>query len=335
MTIPYDGFLLATFGGPERPEDVRPFLEAVARHKSLPAGRVEEAAQKYDFLGGVSPINSQSRALLAALVEQLHGRGLELAIYWGNLYAQPLLDDAVRQMAEDGVRRALVFVPAAFGSYQGCRAYRDDLARCRQELGAQAPEFDKLRLFYNHPGFVEAAAERVRAAAQQVPADRRAFARLVFTAHSLPRTAAERCPYESQLREACRLVADRAGWEQWDLAYQSQPITVRQAWLEPEIGTHLSELARAGRVRDVMLMPIGFVCEHVEVVYDLDVEVGALCEHLGLGMARVATIGCHPRFVEMIVELAAERIDPACARQALGEHGPWPDECPADCCRPK
>lgn len=335
MPLPYDGLLLATFGGPERPEDVMPFLEEVARRKGLPTSRVEEAARKYDYLGGVSPLNSQSRALLAALAEQLRACGLALALYWGNLFAQPSLDDAVQQMAEDGVRRALVFVPVAFGSYQGCRAYRDDLERCRQQLGAQAPALEKLRLFYNHPGFVEAAADRLRAAAEQLPVGRRGGARLVFTAHSLPRVAAQRSPYENQLRESCGLVAAQAGWEEWDLAYQSSPPGVGQEWLGPEIGAHLIGLARAGRTRDVILMPIGFVCENMEVIYDLDVEVAALCEQLGLGLARVPTIGCHPRFVEMIVELARERIDPAQQRRALGTHGPWPDQCPADCCRPR
>jgi len=335
VAAPFDALLLATFGGPERPEDVRPFLERLAGHKGIPPGRLDDAASKYEQLGGVSPINSESRALLCAMVEALRSEGLDLALYWGNLYAHPLLDDAVEQMAEDGVRRALVFVPSAFASYQGCRAYREYLDGCRQAVGTQAPEFEKLRLFYNHPGFVEAAADRLRGTLEQLGADRRAAARLVFTAHSLPRLAAERCPYESQLREACRLVAERAGCEQWDLAYQSRPAMARQEWLEPEIGAHLIELARTGQADGVVLMPIGFVCEHMEVVYDLDVELGALCEHLGLEMVRVPTIGCHPRFVEMIAELAAERVEPGRERRALGEHGPWPDECPADCCGAK
>jgi len=158
---------------------------------------------------------------------------------------------------------------------------------------------------------------------------------VVFTAHSLPLRVAEQCPYENQLREACTLVARHAGLEQWDLAFQSRPTVARGEWLEPEIGAHLIQLARSGGTSDVVLMPLGFVCEHMEVVYDLDVEVAGLCEYLGLNMVRTPTVGCHPRFVEMIVELVAERLDPTRKRRAIGTQPPWPDQCPAHCCAAK
>jgi ferrochelatase len=330
-----------------------------------------EVAQRYELFGGQSPINTQNRALLTALVGELNVHGLPLPVYWGNRNWHPLLADTVRQMTEDGVRHALAFVTSAFGSYPSCRQYLEDIERARQEVGPAAPAIDKLRLCYNHPGFIEAMAERLSAAMRQVPAERRAAAKLIYTAHSIPAAMAEHSPYERQLREACRLVTERViekaeggkgkGDERrgqgedeplaalqdtvaetprsvparWQLVFQSRSGPPSQAWLEPDIRDRLRELSAAGAVRDVVIAPIGFLAENIEIIYDLDVEVADLCDELGINMVRAAVVGSHPRFVRMIRELIGERLDPSADRLALGADGPWPDGCPADCCRPE
>jgi len=332
MTAPYDALLVVSFGGPEKPEDVLPFLENVLRGKSVPRERMLEVAEHYDLFGGVSPLNAQNRALIVALVAELNAQGPPLPVYWGNRNWHPLLTDTVRQMIEDGVRRALAFVTSAFGSYSGCRQYREDIERARQEVGAEAPSIDKLRLFFNHPGFVEPMAERVAAALEEVPAERHDAAQLLFTAHSIPRAMADRSPYEAQLREACRLVAERVGRSTWQLVYQSRSGPPSQPWLGPDVKDFLREQAGAGSLQDVVVAPIGFLSEHMEVIYDLDLEVGDLCEELGINLVRAGVVGNHPRFVSMIRELVLERFDPQTPRLALGTLGPSPDLCPPECC---
>jgi protoporphyrin/coproporphyrin ferrochelatase len=330
-SLPYDALLLVSFGGPEEPADVVPFLENVTRGRNVPRNRLLEVAQHYQQFGGRSPLNEINRRLVAAVGAELRQAGLSLPVYWGNRNWHPLLTDTVRQMAADGVQRALAFVTSAFGSYSGCRQYLEDIQRARDEVGPAAPAIDKLRLFYNHPGFIEAMADRVRSAAARLPAGQRAA--LVYTAHSIPVAMAERSPYESQLREACRLVSEHVGWPEWTLAYQSRSGPPGQPWLEPDIGDHLSAAAQGG-ASHVVVVPIGFLAEHVEVLYDLDVVARDVCRRCGLEMIRAEPVGVHPRFVTMIRELVAERIDAPAERLALGSLGPAPDVCPADCCRP-
>jgi protoporphyrin/coproporphyrin ferrochelatase len=330
---PYDALLLVSFGGPEKPEDVWPFLENVARGRPIPEERLREVAEHYELFGGSSPINSQNRALLTAIVAELNAHGSQLAVYWGNRNWHPLLADTLREMAEDGVRHALAFVTSAFGSYSSCRQYLEDIEHAREAAGPQAPAVDKLRLFYNHPGFIYCVADRVRAALDSLPEPRRAAAAIVYTAHSLPLAMAERCAYVAQLREACGLVSEQVGRADWSLAYQSRSGPPQQPWLEPDIGDYLLDRHRRGGLADVVLVPIGFLSEHMEVVYDLDVEVAALCETLGVNFVRAAVVGTHPRLVRMIRELVEERFDPDVPRPAMGTQGPWPDRCPADCCR--
>jgi len=328
----FDAFLILSFGGPEGTAEVEPFLNNVVRGKEVPPERLAEVAKHYDHFGGVSPINAQIRALLAALIAELNANGPPLAAYWGNRHWHPMLEDAIGQMAEDGIGRAMAFCTSAFGSYPGCRQYREDIDRARAAVGAAAPRIDKLRLFYNHPGFVEPVAARLEEALATLPPDRRGATATVFTAHSLPAAMAASSPYEGQLREACRLVAERAGLGKWHLAYQSRSGPPSQPWLEPNLGDLLQTLAAANGVEHVCLVPIGFVSDHMEVVYDLDIEAAGLCEELGLGMVRASTVGCHPRFVRMIRELALERLDPPGPRLALGGQGPAADECPPSCC---
>ncbi|MHB8903234.1 MAG: ferrochelatase [Thermoguttaceae bacterium] len=332
MPVPYDAVIVVSFGGPEGMEDVVPFLENVVRGKRVPRERILEVAEHYYLFDGVSPINAQNRALLAALVSELRGHGIELPVYWGNRNWHPLLVDAVGQMAEDGVGRALAFVTSAFGSYSGCRQNLEDIERAREEVGKNAPVIDKLRLFHNHPGFIEPMAERVAGALGRIEEGSRGAARLVFTAHSLPETMSAGCDYVSQLREACSLVSDRVGRAEWDLVYQSRSGPASQAWLGPDVGDHLRELGKGG-CRDVVLVPIGFVSEHMEVVYDLDVEAAEICDEVGIRLVRVPVVGCHPRFVSMIRELIEERLSESPSRAWLGALGPWPDACPDGCCR--
>jgi len=334
----YDALLLVSYGGPERLDDVMPFLENVVRGKNVPRQRLLRVAEHYAKFDGVSPINAENRALLAALLGELNTHGPALPVYWANRYWHPMLADTLRQMAEDGVRRALAFATSAFGSPPGCRAYREAIDAAREELGPNAPVVDKLRTFHNHPGFIEPMAERVEAALEKIPESRRPAARIVFTAHSIPVTMARCCPYERQLNESCRLVAERLGlddWQldDWQLVYQSRSGPPSQPWLEPDINDHLRTLGDK-EIDDVVIVPIGFIQEHMEIVYDLNVEAAARCDELGLNMVRSDVVGCHPRFVRMIRELINERLEANPIRLALGPDGPAPDQCPPTCCQP-
>jgi len=348
----YDALLVVSFGGPERLEDVQPFLENVTRGKNIPPERLLEVEKHYELFDGRSPLNDQLRAMLTNLLAELNAHGPRMAVYWGNRFWHPLLTDVVAQMAEDGISRALAFVTSAFGSYPGCRAYLEDIELARKNVGPSAPHIDKLRLFYNHPQFIAAWAERTVAALRELPPEESQPARVVFTAHSLPISLARSSPYERQLRESCRLVWERvlqtaqtvnfpdvsacrddihAFVTGWDLAYQSRSGPRDQAWLEPDVAECLRRLHAEG-VGNVVIVPIGFLVESMEIVYDLDIAVSRICESMGLNMVRAATIGTHPRLTKLIRALALERLDPTAERSALGQDGPWPDCCPADCC---
>jgi ferrochelatase len=328
----YDAILITSFGGPESPEDVMPFLENVLRGKNVPRERMLEVAEHYYHLGGKSPINDQNRELIAALEEELAMQGPRLPVYWGNRNWHPMLADTLRKMKADGVRRALAFVTSAYSSYSSCRQYREDIARAQETVGESAPVIDKIRVFHNHPGFVEAAADRLRESLGAIPQDRRDAAHLIYTAHSIPRAMASGCDYEKQLRETCRLVAERLGRKEWKLVYQSRSGPSSQPWLEPGILDYLREIKARGGSADVVISPIGFVSDHMEILFDLDTEAAELCGSLGLHMVRAKTVGTHPRFIGMIRELIGERMDDSHERVALGVLGPRPDICPADCC---
>ena len=328
---PYDAILLVAFGGPEQPSDVIPFLENVLRGRNVPRERLLAVAEHYFHFGGKSPINSQMRELMAALEAELAARGPHLPVYWGNRNWRPWLADTLRQMRDAGVRRAAAFVMSAFSSYSGCRQYLEDLERARAEVGGGAPEIDKLRVFYNHPGFIEPMTERVREAFAEVPEKRRSHAVLVYTAHSIPLAMAANSRYEAQLQDACRLVSERLGRNDWRLVYQSRSGPPSQPWLEPDIGDYLREVAATG-ARDVVCAPIGFISDHMEVVYDLDTEARTLCGKLGLDLVRTGTVGNHPTFVSMIRELVLERMGDLPPRW-LGDRGPSHDVCEPDCCR--
>ncbi|HYY43029.1 MAG TPA: ferrochelatase, partial [Pyrinomonadaceae bacterium] len=296
-----------------------------------PAERMTEVAHHYELFGGVSPINEQNRKLIAALERELAQKGPSLPVYWGNRNWHPLLTDTLRQMRADGRQRALAFVTSAYSSYSGCRQYRENIEQARAEVGDGAPQVEKLRAFYNHPGFIAPNIEHVRAALAQVPEARRAATQLAFTAHSIPRAMADGCAYEAQLLETCRLVAEGAGHTRWRLVFQSRSGPPTQAWLEPDICDYLRELKTAGTT-DVVVAPVGFISDHMEVLYDLDTEARQLAAELGLNLIRAATVGTHPTFIGMIRELILERIEPHTERRALGTRGVVPDVCPTDCC---
>ncbi|MGD1106060.1 MAG: ferrochelatase [Terracidiphilus sp.] len=328
----YDAILVASFGGPESPEDVMPFLENVLRGKNVPPERMLEVAEHYYHFSGKSPINDQNRQLIAALKAELAQHGPRLPIYWGNRNWDPMFADTLQKMTADGVRLALAFVTSAYSSYSGCRQYREDIARAQEIAGEGAPTVDKIRAFYNHPGFVEAVADRVKESLELISQDRREAAHLIYTAHSIPTAMALGCDYEKQLRETSRLVAEKLGREEWRLVYQSRSGPASQPWLGPDILDCLREIRTRGGSSDVVIAPVGFVSDHMEILFDLDTQARELCAELGLRMVRAKTAGTHPRFIRMIRELICERIDDNYTRLALGALGPRPDICPSDCC---
>jgi len=328
----YNALLVVSFGGPERREDVMPFLENVTAGRNVPRERLLEVAEHYYHFGGKSPINDQNRALIAALEQLLAERGPRLPVYWGNRNWHPFLADTLRRMRDDGVKRALAFVTSAFSSYSGCRQYLEDIARARAEAGPDAPEVDKIRSFFNHTGFIETMIERVEEAIEEFPPEARSAVRIVFTAHSIPVSMAQTSRYVEQLEEACRLVAAGIGREAARLVYQSRSGPPSQPWLEPDILDCLHEMHERREVSGVVIAPIGFISDHMEVLYDLDTEARELCEKLGLEMVRARTAGTHPRFLNMIRELILERMDENAPRKSLGTLGPAPDVCPPGCC---
>jgi ferrochelatase len=325
----FDAVLVVAFGGPEGMDDVMPFLENVTRGRNVPRERLEEVAHHYARFGGISPINAQNRALIAALGPELDAHGVDLPIYLGNRNWHPFLADTLRQMRDDGVECALAFFTTGFSSYSSCRQYCENIADAQAEVGPDAPEVMRTRAFFNHPGFVEANAGHVAAALEAVGPG----AHVLFTAHSIPSAMASRSRYEVQLAEAARLVAERVGGLEHELAYQSRSGPPQASWLEPDVCDRIRALAEAG-AQDVVVSPIGFVSDHMEVLFDLDIEARQTAEEAGIGFARAQTAGTHPAFVSMIRELIQERLDVDVPRRALGRYGASHDICMAGCCLP-
>ncbi len=327
----YDAVLVISFGGPEGKDEVMPFLENVLRGKNVPEKRMKEVAHHYDLFGGVSPINGQNRRLISALKEELHKHDIDLPVYWGNRNWHPMLADTLRKMKDAGVKRAIAFVTSAYGSYSGCRQYLDDIERARAQVGEGAPEIDKLRLFYNHPKFIESNVAHLNESLKCIPEERRNSAHVAFTAHSIPSSMAESCDYETQLLETSRLVALACGVADWNLAYQSRSGPANQEWLEPDIQDHLRDVAHR-KIKDVIVLPIGFVSDHMEVIYDLDTEAASAAGKVGINFERSLTAGTHPAFISMIRELIEERLLEKEERPCQGDRGPSPDVCRPDCC---
>jgi ferrochelatase len=331
-----DALLIVSFGGPEGPDDVVPFLENVTRGRGIPRERLVEVGAHYAHFGGVSPINALNRALVDQVGAELDRRGEQIPVLWGNRNWDPYLADGLRQARDLGVTRVFAFLTSAYSSYSGCRQYRENLHDALGVVLAESPgwqpEVHKLRTYFNHPGFLEPVVDATRAALAGLPEG----SRLVFTTHSIPTADAERCDYVAQHRDAAEVVAaelGRAG--DWDLVFQSRSGAPHIPWLEPDIGDHLTSLAAAG-VPGAVMVPIGFVSDHMEVIWDLDTVAAETAAEVGLPVARAATPGTDPRFVAMIADLLAEQRAAAdggpVARSALGSLGARAVPCAAGCC---
>ncbi|EFQ84187.1 ferrochelatase [Aeromicrobium marinum DSM 15272] len=331
---PLDALLIVSFGGPEAPEDVVPFLENVTRGKNIPRERLEEVGEHYFGFGGRSPINDLNRALITAVEADLAAHGIDLPVYWGNRNWDPYLADTLQQMADDGVTDAACFVTSAYSSYSGCRQYREDLFEAVQD---HPVTLHRLRHYFNHPGFVGPFVEATRAALAEAPQD----TRLVFVTHSIPESMNEASggpgarAYETQHQEVARLVAESVGADRHDLVYCSRSGPPQVPWLEPDVNDRLETLAAEG-VTSVAVVPIGFISDHMEVVYDLDTEARATADRLGLRFVRVATPDDAPAFVAMVRELVEERAaqlrgeDPE--RATVGDLGVSSTACSTTCC---
>lgn len=297
----YDAVLVVGFGGPEKEEDVMPFLENVTRGRGVPRERLLGVAEHYYHFEGKSPINEHARELVAALRAQV-----PLPVYWGNRNWHPLLPDTVRQMRDDGVQRAVAIATSAFSSYSACRQYLENITDARVAVGEGAPVIEKVPPYWHHPGFLDAMVDRVRDVLTSE-------SELVFTAHSIPAAMALTSRYEAELREASRLIAERLGHPHWTLAWQSRSGPPAQPWLEPDINDYLR--ARPDVKVPVVIAPVGFLSDHIEVLWDLDHEARATCEELGTPMARAGTVGTHPKFIAALAEIVSTPFapcDPVC-----------------------
>jgi ferrochelatase len=298
MEWSYEALLVVSFGGPEKPDDVMPFLENVLRGRNVPRERMLEVAEHYYHFGGRSPINDHNRELIASLKDLLNREGPHIPVYWGNRNWHPFLADTLRQMRDDGIKYVGAFITSAYASYSGCRQYLDDIGKAQEQVGAGAPDVCRLRFFHNNPGFIEPLVRNVQTAMSRFPAP----PHVAFTAHSVPISMADSSPYVGQLTETCQLIAGALGHTDWKLVYQSRSGPPGQPWLEPDIGDHIRQLHAAGR-RDIIIAPVGFISDHMEVIYDLDTEAAGLCEQLGMHMERAKTVGTAPEFVRLIRDL--------------------------------
>ena len=350
---PYDALLLYSFGGPDKPEDVVPFLRNVTAGKGIPDERLEEVGEHYYGFGGKSPINEQNLALKAALEAELAARGLDLPVVWGNRNWAPYTTDAIDELERLGARRAVALVTSAYSSYSGCRQYREDLAvtlEKRGQLGSDGStgvQFDKVRSYFNHPGFVAGNAEAVLEAydALEAKGGDPAAAKLVFVTHSIPTTMEEasrvsHATYSAQHLDVAAVIAAvvsevRGHAVEWELAYCSRSGPPSQPWLEPDVNDLLTERAGEG-LKDVVLSPIGFVSDHMEVAYDLDTEAMATATELGMRAVRAGTVGTRPVFVSGLVDLILERAALArgedASEETVGALPPFRSVCAPGCC---
>jgi ferrochelatase len=346
---PYDALLLVSFGGPEKPEDVLPFLENVTRGRGIPRERLEEVGEHYHLFGGRSPINDQNRQFVAAVEEDLRTGGIDVPVYWGNRNWDPYLEDTLRRMRDDGVRRAAAVLTSAYSSYSGCRQYRENLADAaaavERDGGGPAPRVDRLRHYFNHPGFVEPMVDATLTALADLADPVRREAHILFVTHSIPESMAatagpEGGSYVVQHRAVAEEITERIRQETGhryvgELVFCSRSGPPSVPWLEPDVNDRIEELA-AQDVGGVVAVPIGFVSDHMEVIYDLDTEASATAEKVGLEFARAATAGVDPRFVSMVRDLLVERAAVErgleVERATVGGQPPSWDRCPAGCC---
>lgn len=332
MAEEIDSILFVSFGGPEGPNDVIPFLENVLRGKPVPRERLLEVAEHYQHFGGISPINQQNRDIIYRLRAALQAAGVDLPIFWGNRNWSPFITDAIRRLQEQGYKHPLPIFTNMFSSYSGCRQYRENIIAAVQEIGPTAPvTAPRLRFGFNHPLFIAAQQQVIQTAYDQLSDPQRKASRLLYTAHSIPLSMSENCRYVEQLKESARLIAERLGNPNWELVYQSRSGPPQQPWLEPDIGDRIRELATQG-IQAVIVVPLGFVSDHMEVLYDLDTEAKDLCGELGLNYVRASAVGTQPEFIQMLVELIQERLSGSAQRACIGNLPPLHDVCPENCC---
>lgn len=331
MSDPIDAFLLVSFGGPEVPEEVVPFLERVTAGRGIPRERLELVGQHYFARGGVSPINGHCRTLLSELTTAFDEAGIDMPLYWGNRNSAPFLDDTVAQMHADGIKHAVAFVTSAYSSYSGCRQYRENIAAAIGAVDGEGPVIDKLRVFFNHPGFIDPLVDGVVDAVSGRDASR---THVFFTAHSIPSSSAASCDYEKQISNAAGLVAERVApvvtMPDWSVVWQSRSGPPSMPWLEPDICDAISDL-NPDDFDHVVVVPIGFISDHMEVLQDLDTDAAAAASTAGFGFTRTPTSSSDRRFVDMIVGLVSERLSGA-VPVALGDLGLVPTQCSATCC---
>jgi ferrochelatase len=331
MVRDYDAILVLSFGGPEGMDDVLPFLENVTAGRAIPRERLLAVAQHYYARNGISPINAQNRALIVALELELRQRNIHIPVYFGNRNWHPFLRDTIQTMQADGKKQVLTFVTSAYSSYSGCRQYREDIIRASQDL-VEPPQFAKIRVFYNHPKYIDAICAQITPAVATWPLTSTDY--LLFTAHSIPMAMAEKSAYITQLTETCRLVAHTLGISQYQLVFQSRSGAPQTPWLEPDVNEVITQLHQQG-IEHTIVVPVGFISDHMEVVHDLDTEAHATATQLGMQFTRVASVGTHPVFISMITDLIAERCTSGTNRQACGHFPANHDICPLDCCLPR
>ena len=330
--VPIDSILIVSFGGPEGMDDVMPFLENVLRGKNVPSERMLEVFEHYKQFGGVSPINEQCRQLISAIELECNRRNLGLPVYWGNRNWHPILADTLSTMATEGRKRAIAFFTSMFSCYSGCRQYRENIAAAQNEVGSKAPWVEKIRKGFNHPGFIAAQKDCLEQALAKLPVEVQADVLVLFCAHSIPMAMADNSRYEEQLREAAKLVCNAANHGPWELVFQSRSGPPQQPWLEPDVCDRIEQLHTEKGIKHVVVQPLGFISDHMEVLFDLDHEAADLCKEKGIQFVRAATIGVHPRFISMIVDLIEERMSLDTERPFIGGYGPSHDLCPANCC---
>lgn len=325
MHSPYDAILILSFGGPEGMDEVMPFLENVTRGRNIPVERLQAVAHHYEIFGGVSPINAHNRALISALKSALDREEISLPIYWGNRNWHPFVEDTFKEMTAKGVHKVLAFVTSAYASYSGCRMYLNDIDRAKTAAGPDSPIVHKLPLFFDHPLFVEANSDHLMDALRHLPPDRAQAAQIVFTAHSVPQSMADNCKYEAQLALTASLVCERTGRSNHTVVYQSRSGPPNQPWLGPDICDYLKEFAAStSATKDVIVLPLGFISDHMEVMYDIEIEAKQVAAECGLNLVRAATAGTHPAFIQMIVELIKLRLQEPEADDFIS--------CPPNCC---
>ncbi len=328
----YDAILFMSFGGPEKNEDVIPFLENVTEGRGIPKERLAEVGEHYYHFGGKSPINDQNLALITEIEKELEKQNINLPVYFGNRNWDPYITDTMQKMKDDGVKRAVAFVTSGYSCYSGCRQYREDIVKAQEKVGPGAPEVDKIRVFYNHPGFIDSTILGIKESLTKWEVENRGKVKIAFTAHSIPNSQAENSDYEVQLNETCKIISNELNHSNYDMVYQSRSGSPKIPWLEPDIIDYMEQISEEG-TKDLLIVPIGFISDHMEVLYDLDTEAVEKAEELGMKMERVPTVGISKPFVEMIIELIRERMTENPERKTMGERGPNHDICPVDCCK--